>query len=41
MLELEENKRKLLELKDKIINLGDSLWLRWVKKKITAFTRRK
>jgi len=29
MIELEENKKLLLELETKITNLGDSLWHSW------------
>lgn len=40
MLELEENKRDLIALKEKIKSVGDSLWHCYTRKQITKFTRK-
>lgn len=37
MIELEENKRKLSNIKQRIQNIGESLWLAQNRKKITKF----
>lgn len=39
MLELEENKRDLLALKEKIISVGDSLWHCFIKEQATRIAR--
>lgn len=39
MLELEENKRNLIALKEKIISVGDSLWHYYVREENAKFTR--
>lgn len=37
MIELEENKRKLVELKSRLEGVGESLWHYWFKKRNTRF----
>lgn len=39
MLDLEENKRNLIDLKEKIISVGDSLWHYYIRKENAKFTR--